>query len=113
MFDRMEICESVYEGVVENHDKKSTCFDTNHAGRSRKNRVEAALSQIHSAMGGSAVKYRKRYVDFLSVETKICLIHCPRNSSDECKFLVESGAKYVLVKTTKDRRNHPVPRGGN
>ena len=59
MFERMNIAESIFEGVVEPSYKKHT---REHASRARhgiKNIGEAALSETHSAMGESAGKYRK------------------------------------------------------
>ena len=44
MFERMEIADSIYEGVVEPSYKKPTRADTNRAGHRRKNRGEAASS---------------------------------------------------------------------
>ena len=41
---------------------------------------------------------------------KICLIHDPRNSSDECKVLGEFGAKYAEGRPTKFHGNHTVLR---
>ena len=41
---------------------------------------------------------------------KTCLIHSLGNSSDEYNVLGEFFDKYVKVKPTKDRGNHPIPR---
>ena len=44
MFERMEIDESIYEGVLEPFYKKSNRSDATRADKSRKNRGEANLS---------------------------------------------------------------------
>ena len=44
MFERMEIADSIYEGVVEPSYKKPARADTNRSGHRRKNRGEAASS---------------------------------------------------------------------
>ena len=61
-------------------------------------------------MSKSAVKHRKLYVDRPSGESKICLIHCPGHSSNECKVLGDLGAKYAKGDPTEDHDNYPVPR---
>ena len=38
------------------------------------------------------------------------IIHNPGDSSEECKVLLDFGAKYAKGKTFKDRGNRPVPR---
>ena len=43
MFERMEIAESIYEGVVEPSYKKRTRENSNRASHSRKTRGEFAL----------------------------------------------------------------------
>ena len=55
-------------------------------------------------------KAQKKYVDCPSGEMKIYIIHGPGHSSNECKVLVDFGAKYAKGKPTKDRGNHSVPR---
>ena len=99
----MEIYGSIYEFVVESSYIKSTRAGANRASHRRKNRGEAAKSQTHYAMGESAGKQRKRYVDYPSGESKICIINGPGNSSDIYKVLVDFGANYAKVKPTKDR----------
>ena len=59
-------------------------------------------------MGESSGKHRKKYVDRPSRESKICLIHGPGNSSDECKILGDFGAKFSKGNPTKYRGNNPV-----
>ena len=59
MFERMEITESIYEGVVEPSYKKHTRADANCDGHSKQNRGESASSQTQSAMDESAGKRRK------------------------------------------------------
>ena len=44
MFERMEIAESIYKGVVEPSYKKPTREDSNRSGHRRQKRVEAASS---------------------------------------------------------------------
>ena len=58
----------------------------------------------------SAGKRIKRYVDWLLGESKTCIIHGPRNSSEECKVLWDFGAKYAKGKSTKDHRDNHTPR---
>ena len=67
--------------------------DANHAGHSRKNRGEAALSQTYYVMGEITGKRRKQYLYCLPGESKICLIQVSGNSSSEFKVLVYFGAK--------------------
>ena len=61
-------------------------------------------------MGESAGKWRKQYVYCPAGEIKTCLIHGLQHSSDECKVLVDFGAKYAKGKPTKDHGNNPVPK---
>ena len=63
MFERMEIFESIYEGVVELSYKKITREDANRAGRSSQKRGEAVFSCTRPEKGESAGKRRKRHVD--------------------------------------------------
>ena len=70
MFERMEMEESIYEGVVEPSYKKPTREDSNHAGHSRKNRGEAALSWNITENGEINCKRRKSYVDIPTGESK-------------------------------------------
>ena len=65
-FERMEISESIYEGLVEPYYKKPTRVDANCAGHSRQKREEAALSWTRPEKGKSAGKRRKRHVDSLT-----------------------------------------------
>ena len=60
-------------------------------------------------MSEIADKCRKRYVDGPICESKVCLIHGPEHSSDECKVLVHLCSEDVKVNPTKDYRNHPLP----
>ena len=68
MFERMEVVESIYEGVVEPSYKKPTLVDANRFGHSSYIRGEAALSKTRPATGESADKRRKRYEDFPKIE---------------------------------------------
>ena len=63
MFDRMEISESIYEGVVEPSYKKPTRADYNCAGHVSQKRVESASSWTRPEKGESAGKRRKRHVN--------------------------------------------------
>ena len=60
-------------------------------------------------MNLSTGKRIKIYVDYPKGESKTCLIHGPRNSSDECKVLGDFGSKYVKSRPTKDHGNDPLP----
>ena len=63
MFERMEISESIYKGVLEPSYKKHIREDSNRAGHSRQNRVELAFSWTLPKNGESNGKRRKRHVD--------------------------------------------------
>ena len=102
--ERMEISESMLEGVVEPYYKKPTRADANRAGHIRKMRGESNLSDTCSEMSESASKCRKRYVDHPKDRFKIThIIHGPGKFSDECKVLGDFGSKYSRIRTTKDR----------
>ena len=64
MFERMEIAESIYEGVLEISYKQSTRTYANRFANTRKQIGEAALSNTYSKMSESTIKYRKLYVDY-------------------------------------------------
>ena len=64
MFERMEIAESIYEGVLEISYKQSTGTYANRFANTRKQIGEAALSNTYSKMSESTIKYRKLYVDY-------------------------------------------------
>ena len=49
-------------------------------------------------MGESAGKHRKQYVDHPLGESKICLIHGPGHSYDECKVLGDFCVKHAKGK---------------
>ena len=68
MFERMEISDSIYEGVVEPSNKKITLRDTNSSTHRRQKIVEAASSWTPAKKGESAGKRRKRHVDSLTVK---------------------------------------------
>ena len=78
MFERMEIAESIYEGVVEPSYKKPTWADANRAGHSRHKRGEVASSWTCPEKGKSAGKCRKQHVDSRTGKSKTCLIHNTR-----------------------------------
>ena len=63
MFERIEIVESIYEGVVTPSYKKITRAEANRTGISIKKIGEAASSNSHPATDGSTGKHRKRCVD--------------------------------------------------
>ena len=71
------------------------------------------MSQTHPIMGESSGKRRKLYVDLPPVESKICLIHGPRYSSNEFNVMGDFGAKYDRSKPTKDRGDHTVLRSNS
>ena len=88
MFERMEIYESIYKGVVEPSYKKTTSAYSNCTGHGRLKRGEDALSNTYSDISESTGKRRKIYVDHPRNRSKLtCLIHGHRHSSDESKFL--------------------------
>ena len=96
MFERMEIAESIYEGVVEISYKKPT--------------GESALQWNFYEKGESAGKRRKRHVDIPTGKSKTCLIHGPGNSSEECKVLGDFVTKYANSRPTKEYGKIPLPR---
>ena len=59
MFERVEIAEYIYKGVVEPSYKKTTRADANRAGHISNNRGLYTLSKMHPVMGQSAGKRRK------------------------------------------------------
>ena len=87
MSERMEIEESIYEGVVEPPYKNTRWTYTNRDGCSRNNRGESALSKTHPMMGEISRKRIKRYVDGLTSKLQTFLINSPGHSSEECKAL--------------------------
>ena len=56
MFERMEITETIYEGVVETSNKKTTIAYANHDGHVSQKRGEAESSKNYSVMGKHAGK---------------------------------------------------------
>ena len=82
MFERMEIDESIYEGVLEPSHKKPTRVDANRAGHSRQKRGESASSWNRPENGESAGKRIKRHVDIPTGKSKTCIIHGPEHSSE-------------------------------
>ena len=63
MFERMDIEEYIYEGVVEPFYKKSTGADAIHTGHIKKKRGEAASSHTYYAMSERAGRRRKVNVE--------------------------------------------------
>ena len=101
MFERIEISEYIYEGILEPYYKKTTRVDVNCAGLSRKMRGDVASSTTYSKKNESSYKHRKRYVHHNKDRSQLsCLIHGPGNSSDECKVLI-----FFVSKKTKSRLN--------
>ena len=64
IFERMEIAEYIYEGVLEPSYKKPTREDANSAGHISKMRGEATSSNNYSKMIERSGKHIKRYVDW-------------------------------------------------
>ena len=58
MFERMEITETIYEGAVENSNKKTTIAYANHDGHVSQKIGEAASSKNYSEMGKHADKHK-------------------------------------------------------
>ena len=78
MFERIEISEYIYEGVVEPYYKKPTGEDSNCDYYSRKIRREAASPTTYSSMSERSGKNRKRYVyHSKDISKPTCLIHGP------------------------------------
>ena len=83
MFERTEIAESSYEGVVEPFYKEPNRSDSNRDGLSSKMRGESAPSTTYPKMSKSSDKHIKRYVDHpLDVSKHTCIIHGTGHSSD-------------------------------
>ena len=100
MFERMEISESIYEGVVEPLYKNPTRADANCADNSKKK--EYAFSSTQPETIVSPEKNRKWYVNHPKDRSKqTCLIHGSIHSSDECKILEDFGNIYVKISPTK------------
>ena len=109
IFERMEIAEYIYEGVLEPSYKKPTRTDARRAGQSRKMRRETALSNTQSEMSESSDKRRKSYVDHPKDRSKkTFLIHDPGHLSYECQFLGDFGYKYFKIRTTKYQGHDPA-----
>ena len=113
MFERVEISEYIYEGVVEPSYKKTIRADTNCADHSRQKRGESTLSWNRPEKGEIADKRRKRHVDSPTGKSKICLIHGPGHSTEECKILGDLGTNYANIRPTKYRGSSPLPRKKN
>ena len=64
MLEHMEISEYIYEVLSENFYKQYTRAYSTRAGHSRKKRRESASPNTHPAMSESAVKRRKKYLDY-------------------------------------------------
>ena len=82
MFERMEISESINEGVVEPSYKKPTRTEPNRYNHSMHDRREASLSWTFTEKCAITGKCRKIHVDILIGRSKTCLIHVPGHSSD-------------------------------
>ena len=82
MFERMEIYESIYKGVVEHSDRKSTRVYANRSGHSKKNIIKATSSWTHTEKSVSAGNRKIRHVDSPTRKSKTYLIHGPRNYSE-------------------------------
>ena len=112
MFERMEIAESIYEGVVTTSNKKTNREEANHTGISRNKRGEVALSNNHPAKDESTRKRSKRYVDCPKSARKHSMIHGLGHYSDEFKVLGKFGTKYAAANPTKNRGRNPTPKKG-
>ena len=110
MFERMEIAESIYEGVLEPSYKKTTQAYAKRAGHSRQKRGEAASLCTIPEKVEISVNIRKRHVDSLTGKSKTCLIHSPGHSSEECKVLGDFGSKHAKIRPTKYHGSSSVPR---
>ena len=109
IFKRVEIAESIYEGVVEPSHKNPISADATSAGHSRQKRRESALSHTYSKISESVGKRRKRYVYICKGKLKTSLIHSPAHSSDEFKVLGDFSSKYFKSISTKDCGHNIVP----
>ena len=110
MFECMEISKSIYEGEVEPSYKKPTREDANRAVHSRQNTGEDASSWNLPKKGDISGNSKKRHLDIPTGKSKICLIHGPGYSSEECKVLGDFGTKYAKSRPTKGHSSSPVPR---
>ena len=110
MFERMEISEYIYEGVVESSYKKPTREYAKRSGHIRNKRGESASYNTNPTTSESTGKCRKQYIYCSASESKSCLIHVPGHSSDKYKVLGDFGANYARVKPTRYHGNNPIPR---
>ena len=69
---------------------------------------EDALSYTDLTIVEIYGKRIKWYVDHLMDKSKICLVHCPGHTYDECKVLGNIGFKYVKGKPSNNFKNHHV-----
>ena len=82
MIERMEIYETIYEGVVEPLYLKTTIKDDNSYDHSSKMRGLSSSSKSYSEMGSLTDKRKKMRVDRPRHRSKLtCMIHGPGSSS--------------------------------
>ena len=75
MFERMEVSESIYEGVFYySYKLKTTRAEATLAVNSRKMRVESTLSNSNPEMDSCAGKFKKMYVDHPRVVSTLIYI---------------------------------------
>ena len=108
MFERMEISESIYEGLVQPSYKKlpikmPTVLVTS-GKRKEKPHLHGLAPRRVRALASSEI-----HVDILTVKSKNCLIHVSGHFSEECKVMGDFGTKYDNIRPTKYRGISPVP----
>ena len=92
MFERLEISENIYEGIVNPPCKKATREEATSAGHIMNMRGRYIPSNSYPYMGGRTVKRNKMYVDRPIVKLQlICLICGHGHSSEEFKILSDFG----------------------
>ena len=109
MFERMEIVQYIYKGILEPYYNKTTREGGKHSGNSRLKRGEYDSPNNYHEMSESSGKCRKVYVVYPKGRSKpTYLIHGSGYSSDECKVLVYFGSKYAKSIPTKEFEYYPT-----
>ena len=110
MLKHMEIAEQVYKGVTPSKTTTRAYAKSSNRGRKCKGGEDAYPTNPRK---GRAGKFKKNYAGHSSDQTtgdKICLVHFPRHSTEECKVLKEYTKKYAVRKPYKDKEAYC---GGN
>ena len=98
IFERMDIAESIYEGLSENFLKIADWPDPNRDDIRRKQIGETAFSKENLEKCGRSGKWKTRHADNMSDKPmgKHCMIHSGGHSSKEYKAFSDFGKKIFL-----------------